>query len=125
MKSKLLFLLAIPVLLGNIYAQPKAVFKPMSYDFGNIVQDSVVEKIFVITNEGNDTLKIHDIKVSCGCTAAVIGKKELAPSISTEIKVTFDSKGRLGKQNKIISVYTNDPDNSVIRLTLKGNVLKK
>jgi hypothetical protein len=97
----------------------------MAYDYCNIIQDSVVTKIFVITNEGTEVLKINDVKASCGCTAVVAGKKELKPGESTDIKVSFDSKGKSGKQNKTITVSTNDPNNGTIKLAFTGNVTPK
>ena len=105
--------------------EPKAVISPMAYDFGDIIQDSVVTTYYVITNEGNDLLKITNVSASCGCTAVMPEKNELKPGESTNIKVSFDSKGRSGKQSKIITVETNDPANSVIKLSLTGNVIKK
>lgn len=125
-KNKIVSLLLFAfIFVGNISAQSKAVIKPMAFDYGSIVQDSVVTKIFVITNKGTDVLKINDVKASCGCTAVVVGKKELKSGESTEIKVSFDSKGKSGKQNKTITVSTNDPHNSIIKLALNGNVIKK
>lgn len=105
--------------------EPKAVIIPMAYDFGNIIQDSVVTTYYVITNEGSDLLKITNVSASCGCTAVMPEKNELRPGESSNIKVVFNSKGRSGKQNKIITVETNDPKNSTIKLTLTGNVIKK
>lgn len=129
LSSLKIFLLSIIIFASSslLWAQfePKAVIHPMTYDYGNIVQDSVVTTIFVITNEGNDILKINDVKASCGCTAVVVGEYELKPGESTEIEVSFDSKGRTGKQNKTITVSTNDPDNSIIKLAITGNVIKK
>lgn len=120
----LLFILLALFFAGRMTAQPKAVIKPMAYDFGEIAEGKVVEKIFVITNEGSDTLKINNVKASCGCTAAVIGKKILANAESTELKVSFDSTGKSGRQNKTITIDTNDPNNKIIKLLLTGNVLK-
>lgn len=113
------------IFFAEIFAQPNAVIKPMSYNYGSIVQDSVVTTIFVITNEGTDNLKINDIKASCGCTAAVVGKTDLKPGESTDIKVSFDSKGKSGKQDKTITVITNDPNNKTIKLAFTGNVTHK
>lgn len=122
-------LLIFVVLSGFVIAQsasePKTVIKPMYYDFGNIVQDSVVTTFFVITNEGGGLLKIRKVDASCGCTAVMPEKNELKPGESTNIKVTFNSKGRSGKQNKIITVETNDPDNPTIKLSLMGIVIWK
>ena len=105
--------------------EPKAVIRPMAYDFEDIIEDSIVTTNFVITNEGSDTLKITKVSASCGCTAVIPEKNELKLGESTNIKVTFNSKGRSGKQSKIITVETNDPKSSTIKLTLTGNVIKK
>lgn len=107
-----------------VLAQPKAVIKPLAYDFGEIIQDSVVSTIFVITNVGTDVLKINEVKASCGCTAVVAGKNELNPGESTEIKVSFDSEGKHGMQNKTITVSTNDPNNRKAKLAITGEVIK-
>lgn len=121
--------LFVIVFAGFSYAQfeneAKAVIVPMSYDFGNIVQDSVVTTFYVITNEGNSLLKITNVTASCGCTAVFPEKNELKPGESTNIIVTFDSKRRSGTQHKIITVETNDPKRSIIKLTLTGNVIKE
>lgn len=103
---------------------PKAIIQPLTYDFGDILQDSVVTIYFVITNEGSEILKITKVNASCGCTAVMPEKNELKPGESTNIKATFDSKGRAGKQNKIITVETNEPENSSLKVTLTGNVIK-
>ena len=76
------------ILLGIVFTsfgnaqfenEPKAVIRPMVYDFGDIVQDSVVTYYFVITNEGGDLLKITNVSASCGCTAVMPEKNELKP----------------------------------------------
>lgn len=125
-KYSLFFLLYIVLTFSvKTVAQPKVIVDQVNYNFGDIVQDSVVQKTFTITNGGNDTLKITNIKTSCGCTAAVLGNKEIPASKSTQIKVTFNSSGKLDKQIKNITLNTNDPKNSIIVFTLTGNVLKK
>jgi len=105
--------------------EPKAVVKPMAYDFGDIIQDSVVTTYFVITNEGSDLLKIIKVSASCGCTAVMSEKNELKRGESTEIKVAFDSKEKFGKQNRTVYIETNDPKNPTTKIALTGNVLIK
>ena len=119
------FFLFAFVFASLVFAQPKAVIHPMEYDFGDIVQDSIVTKIFVIKNLGTEMLKINEVKASCGCTAVVAGKNELMPNESTDIKVTFNSEGKSGKQNKTVYIETNDPKNSTIKFAFTGNVIKK
>lgn len=106
-------------------SEPKAVVKPVAFDFGTIIQDSVVTTYLVITNEGSNLLKIKKVWASCGCTAAVSEKNELKRGESTEIKVTFDSKEKSGKQNKTVYIETNDPKNPTIKIALTGNVIVK
>ncbi|HCY75099.1 MAG TPA: hypothetical protein DHV28_04205 [Ignavibacteriales bacterium] len=121
----LIFVLLSGLVIAQSANEPKAVVKPMSYDFGDIVQDSVFTTFYVITNEGGDLLEITKVNASCGCTAVMSEKNELKPGESANIKVSFNSKGRTGKQSKIITVETNDPHNPAIKLALTGNVIKK
>ncbi len=110
---------------AQLKLEPKAVVRPTAYNFGEIAQDSVVTTHFVITNEGSELLKIKKVSASCGCTAAVSEKNELKQGESTEIKVTFDSKGKSGLQNKTVYIETNDPKNSTIKLALTGTIVLK
>ena len=56
--KSLMLVLLIYLFSGFVSAQPKAVVKPLTYDFGDIIQDSVVTTTFIIKNEGTDLLKI-------------------------------------------------------------------
>ncbi|MCH8035180.1 MAG: DUF1573 domain-containing protein [Bacteroidetes bacterium] len=102
---------------------PKLVTQQDEHDFGDIQQGEKVTHVFVITNSGGDLLKITNVKASCGCTAALPEKNELAPGESTNLNVTFNSAGRLGKQKKLIRIESNDPDNPQVIITIKGNVV--
>ena len=103
--------------------QPKLVLQQDSFDFGDIVQGEKATHTFVLSNGGGDLLKISDVKASCGCTAAAPEKKELAPGESTNLLVTFNSAGRMGKQSKTIRIFSNDPDNPEMVLSFTGNVV--
>lgn len=102
---------------------PKIAVQQLSYDFGDINQGDVVNHSFIITNSGGDVLIIKDVKASCGCTAAKPDKNELKPGESTNITVSFNSKGRKGPQNKVVNVTTNDPDKPLTTLTFTCNVV--
>jgi uncharacterized cupredoxin-like copper-binding protein len=104
---------------------PKATPQQSDYDFGEATQNDIVNHSFVLTNNGGDVLKILDVKASCGCTAANPDKNELKPGESTQIKVSFNTKGRKGPQTKTITVKTNDPDNPIVTYKLSGNVIVK
>jgi hypothetical protein len=102
---------------------PKVGLQQLQHDFGNINQGDVVTHTFVISNNGGDLLKILDVKASCGCTAAKPDLNELKPGESTNILVSFNSKGRKGPQTKTVTVTTNDPEKQSVSLTIKGNVV--
>ena len=102
---------------------PKLILQQENYDFGDIKQGEEVSHIFVLTNGGGDLLNISDVRASCGCTAAVPEKNELAPGESVNLKVTFNSKGRFGKQRKLIRINSNDPGKSESILTITANII--
>lgn len=119
------FILVIVVSIYPQIVQPKVSIPEPQFDFGSINQSDIVEHKFVITNTGGDVLNISDFHASCGCTAAKPEKTELKPGESTQLKVTFNSKGRKGPQIKTVTFKTNDPDRSVATVTIKGNVVVK
>jgi uncharacterized cupredoxin-like copper-binding protein len=102
---------------------PKASVQQVDYNFGNIKQGDIVSHTFVISNSGGDLLKITDVRASCGCTAANPTKRELKPGESSNLEVTFNSKGRKGPQTKTVNIVTNDPDKKDITLTIKCNII--
>lgn len=104
--------------------QPKLVLQQNEFDFGDIKQGDVVTHTFVLSNSGGDLLKISNVQASCGCTAADPEKKELVPGESTNLTVKFNSAGRQGKQTKTVKIFSNDPQNPEMMLTIRCNVLK-
>lgn len=123
-KISMIFLLATAIALPQMVG-PKAVVKNSEYDFGNINQNDIVKHSFTITNTGDDVLKISDIRASCGCTAATPDKNELKPGESTQLLVTFNSKGRKGPQTKTVNLKTNDQNNPNLTLMIKCNIIVK
>lgn len=118
----IVFFLFSSILFAQLF-QPTLILQQNSYDFGDIKQGEKVSHTFVLSNGGGDLLKISDVKASCGCTAAAPEKKELAPGESTNLIVTFNSAGRMGKQSKTIRIFSNDPENPELVLSFTGNVV--
>jgi hypothetical protein len=102
---------------------PKLVLQQNEYDFGDISQGEVVSHVFVLSNSGGGLLTISKVRPSCGCTAAMPEKNELGSGESTNLTVSFNSKGRKGKQKKLVRIETNDPENPQQIITIKGNVV--
>jgi len=97
-------------------------FKERVFDFGTFQEGKVVNHTFTFTNTGNSPLIIQNASASCGCTVPVWPKEPIAPGGSGVIKVEFDSKGKLGVNNKTVTITANTDPNPTI-LTIKSNVL--
>jgi len=126
-KNRLSISASISENFANLSAQekanaPKAVFDSKVFDFAKIEQGQKVSNTFVLTNEGKSELIIRKTKASCGCTILNLDKKIIAPGESANFDITFNSSGKRNKQNKSITIITNDPDNSQISLRLTGFV---
>ncbi|MDF1665133.1 MAG: DUF1573 domain-containing protein [Planctomycetota bacterium] len=99
------------------------VFEKSSFNFGAVLQGQSVERVFKFQNKGHKTLIITRVKSSCGCTFPALNSRVYKPGQHGEIKVTFDSKSRVGPQNKIITIESNDPKQPRITLTLYGTII--
>lgn len=101
---------------------PKAVFDSKVFNFGTIKQGESVSHTFSFKNEGKSDLIIHKTKASCGCTVFNIDKDIIKAGETAKFDVTFNSKGKQNRQNKAITLITNDPANSQISLRVTGTV---
>lgn len=117
----ILFVSAVSIMPQMI--GPKVSIQQLTHDFGNINENEIVKHTYVISNNGGDLLKILDVRASCGCTAAKPDKSELKPGESTDLVVSFNSKGRKGPQSKTVTVVTNDPETPNITLSFKCNIV--
>ena len=77
------------------------------YDFGTITEGDTVEHNFAFTNSGEFPLIINNITASCGCTTPEWPRDPIAPGQESSIKVRFNSKGKMGVQNKTITIFAN------------------
>ena len=101
---------------------PSIAFDNLTFDFGTIKHGETVSHEYTFTNKGKSNLLIRKVQASCGCTAVMTSEQLIAPGKTGKIKATFDSAGKTGRQNKMITVITNDPVSSKIMLMVKGEV---
>jgi hypothetical protein len=102
----------------------KLSFEKLEHDFGTIKEGEVVQHIFKFKNSGNSPLVITNATGTCGCTVPQWPKDPIAPGKSGEIKVSFDSKGKSGVEEKEVYVMANTIPNKTT-LRIKSLVLSK
>ncbi|HNQ60936.1 MAG TPA: DUF1573 domain-containing protein [Bacteroidia bacterium] len=98
-------------------------FKSDEFDFGTIKQGESSTHEFVFTNTGNEPLIISKAEGSCGCTVPVYPKEPIMKGQSATVKVTFNSAGKMGVQDKTVTITSNAKQNPMV-LHMKGIVEK-
>ena len=92
------------------------------YNFTEITQGESVSTEFFLENVGSAPLLIRSAKGSCGCTVPQWPREPILEGEKAIIKVTFNSAGKKGNQNKTITLVTNAIPSTKV-LTIKGNVI--
>ncbi|RZF62817.1 DUF1573 domain-containing protein [Sphingobacterium corticibacterium] len=111
--------------IGNELTQGgKIEFGESVYDFGEVKEGEVVEHVYAYTNTGTEPVILSQVSASCGCTTPSYTQTPVLPGKSGEVKVSFDSNGQVGKQQKIVTIVSN-AENRVMTVQLKGEVLPK
>jgi hypothetical protein len=99
-------------------------FDSDEFNFGTIKQNDIVNHEFVFTNTGKEPLIITEAHGSCGCTVPLWPKEPIKKGETGVIKVTFNSSGKMGMQDKTVTITSNAKSSPKV-LHLKGTVLSK
>jgi hypothetical protein len=103
---------------------PVMKFEYTMHDFGKIQQGDKVTYKFNFANTGKLPLIITNAVASCGCTIPTWPKAPVKPGEGGQIIVIFDSTGKKGLQDKMITITANtNPHQTVVHLV--GEVLEK
>lgn len=96
---------------------PAMKFEKETHDFGKIKQGDKVTYEFKFTNTGKSPLIIKDAIASCGCTKPEWPSAPIKPGENGAIKVTFDSRSKMGLQDKQITITANtNPAQNLVHL---------
>ena len=77
---------------------PHLVIKALEHDFGEVKAGTPLTYNFMFENQGTDTLRVHTVKASCGCTTTKYDKV-IAPEKEGEIILAIaDTKIRRGRR---------------------------
>ena len=131
MKTLIVFIFGVFMIAGAIAQEatqtasgPEITFSETEFQFGDIHQGDKVEHVFAFENTGTEPLIITNVQTTCGCTAPNWPRDPIAPGQSSEIKVVFNSTGKMGMQRKVITVISNAVSPSA-KLMIVSNVLPK
>lgn len=97
-------------------------FVKESFDFGQITDGEKVSYDFKFTNVGKTPLIVTSATATCGCTVPDYPKEPIAPGAEGVIKVVFDSTGKPGMQNKVVTITANTVP-EITQLNILGNVV--
>ena len=124
MKRICLLLTSLFLFCGWVVSQNEKIsFNETDHNFGVIGEkDGSVSFDFVLTNHSNEPIGISKVTTSCGCTTPVWTKEPIEPGKTGKISVGFNPLGRVGSFTKTITVYTNQPTPTYLKI--KGEVLR-
>ena len=131
--KKYLFLIVVLGFAAQGFAQepakqtgPVITFEKKTHDFGDIVQGDKVEETFKFANTGTEPLIITNVQVTCGCTTPKGWPRDpIMPGGKGELTVAFNSAGKMGKQNKVVTVVSNAANADGAQISFTTNVLEK
>lgn len=121
MKSwAILFLSAAGI---SIWAGPVLKIAPGSFGFGKYPANQSKEHEFTVSNTGDELLVIEKVKVTCGCSAADIARKKLAPGESTTLTARINKESISGPFSKAIFIHSNAANGRIQMLTVSGEAV--
>ncbi len=101
---------------------PYLKFAEKTHEFADIYEGDSVKYVFKFVNEGTAPLILSEAIVTCGCTTPTLTKDPVMPGASGEVKVVFKSAGKMGIQNKVVTILSNATNNPE-RISIRVNVL--
>lgn len=105
---------------------PVITFEKKTHEFGDIIQGDKVEETFKFSNTGNEPLIITNVQVTCGCTTPKGWPRDpIAPGGKAEITVGFNSAGKMGRINKVVTIVSNAANADGGQISFIANVLEK
>jgi hypothetical protein len=102
--------------------KPRAVFDREAEDFGVARQEETLRTEFRLKNEGDAPLEVTGLRADCGCAAATIESREVAPGATTPILVALRTLRESGVLAKRILVLTNDPSRPLVELKIRVDI---
>ena len=101
---------------------PKAVVPETEFRFEAMAMGSSKSHKFTFKNEGKAPLKLKKGETTCKCTLSDLAKESIPVGGEAEVELTWTPKAAEPEFLQEASIHTNDPDNKLIKLTVRGPV---
>jgi hypothetical protein len=101
---------------------PRAEVPEREYDFGTMNPLTMGKHDFVVRNVGTTPLHLKVGPTTCKCTLAGLAKNELAPGEQTAVTLEWNT-GRHATYAHAGTIYTDDPQQKSIELSIRGRVI--
>lgn len=101
---------------------PQLRVQATSIDFGRLRPNTASVREIQFYNTGKQALDIKSLQGNCTCVTASAEKTSVKPGESSTIKIFLNPQDRKGSLQKAVTIYSNDPQNPVQRITFSGYV---
>jgi hypothetical protein len=101
---------------------PKLRVQFSTLDFGKLKPNTATVREVQFYNTGKKELDIKSLQGNCTCITASAEKESIKPGESSAIKISLNPQDRKGSLQKALTIYSNDPQNPVQRITFSGYV---
>ncbi len=107
-------------------AEPNIELEKNSWDFGEVTQGRQLSHTLAVYNRGDAALVIGSVRTSCSvCSGAMVDAKVIPPGARAKLNIRFYTARASGMQHKSIVIFSNDPDEPFVRVSITGTVVKR
>ena len=108
-KMRVVFSVLALLILMSTVAQSRLDFAKVDHDFGEIREkEGAAEFTFHFVNNGEEPIRITNVKASCGCTTPGWTEKEVMPGDSGYVAAKYNPRNRPGRFKKSLQISTTD-----------------
>ena len=97
-------------------------FQVKKHDFGTVLAGAKTEYRFELQNLYEETVRISNVRSSCGCTSATIDNPTLKTWDKGAIVATFNTDRFRGNRSAVLTVEIDKPFRAEVQLQVSGNI---
>jgi len=111
------------VISAPAFAQGRLAWETTDHAFGSVAEGEDPTFTFAFVNEGDASVRLTEVRASCGCTTPSFTMGDIAPGMRGEVTVVYSSTGRPGPFTKEVFVRAAGAEPSDQTLFIRGEVI--